>query len=717
MTVISDEFDNPLGEYPYYRTEDIDVLTDLQNRSHVDIRQGRPDEGWTIGTFGPDPALNNRYALHVDVPGGGTAITTSVMEDIDLSQILDYDLSLSMPGIPVGSLSLPSCFLRFKKGTDSISFPFELWSYGALAAAYPTYSDIESAFTSYGMLYGKGLLYGTTEARWSVSDLGTLTTFDTVELEFAANAPCTVTVSALRALSPSWTPTTLDINTRSHRLEPTVDRNGVISTTPFPHLWRTSEVPGQDDPLPVNAKLGVDFYTGSLTHDNSITVYLRGRREDFLTQLDLDAADDNSDGILETVTMDDIDNYGTQPDYGRAMYNPVPQSDFETMTQTELDLFTQSHMERAFDTIAESWIQIQIRFGITNNDVILSTTEMGTAKTVGTGIPFVANTEYLIMTDAVDDYVRVRIFPINTDGSVDRTTLIFDSNEIHDDFTFKRRKGRVGWKVDLQDGDSYVGSIRSRGMLYGEWLSQNFESLTPVDGARVFVGATPDVDTPLASLPYGAATITFDTFTKRSSDGSAKVVAATNDGLISRPVVFEDFLNSSILFDIFYPKTALDAGSFPELYLQNEKGFLVRLGMPGLIGDTWQSVEVRPLLASLQQTGPWSVLIKQDTGTSTFWVDNFTYRQKSVRWDGRSTFNNPWGRNRDDWTDFGSLINSDKNGVLFPDRGSFLQIRGQSLAQHATIDKLYIKPKYAELGRLVWNVDRRYRTPNPGDTY
>jgi hypothetical protein len=110
-------------------------------------------------------------------------------------------------------------------------------------------------------------------------------------------------------------------------------------------------------------------------------------------------------------------------------------------------------------------------------------------------------------------------------------------------------------------------------------------------------------------------------------------------------------------------------------------------------------------------------VIKQDTGSSTFWIDNFTFQHRSIRWDGRSTFMDPWGRNKYDWTDFGSLVNQTTDGIMFPERGNFVQIRGQALTPNASIDKLYIKPKYAQLGRLVWNVDRRYRRPNPGDTY
>jgi hypothetical protein len=414
--------------------------------------------------------------------------------------------------------------------------------------------------------------------------------------------------------------------------------------------------------------------------------------------------------------MDDLNAYGTQPDYGRAMYNPRPQDDFDGMTQDQLDTFTQAYMEKAQDFISESWLEVRIRWGV-NNDIHISTTESTVDQEVDLPISFSANTRYLMTTDVIDDSVRVRIFPLNVNDSIDRESILFDSNEVRNDFIFKRRKGRLGWAIDLQDGDSYVESIRSRGLLYGEWLSQNYESHTPVEGARLFVGATPDIKTPLASLPYNGSTITVDTFTTRSSDGSAKVVADTDDGLVSRPVPIEDFENSLITFDLFYPKTALDEDSFPELYLLNELGYMIRIGMPGITGDIWNQIRVRPLLASLEQTGPYQVLIKQDTGSATFWVDNFIFQQRSVRWEGRSTYNDPWGRNHDDWTEFGDFINSETNGIMFPERGSFLQVRGQSLTQHASIDKLYIKPKYSQLGRLTWNANRGYRVGTPQDSY
>jgi hypothetical protein len=681
---ISDEFDNPQGQYINYSTT-LDATNDLLSRSHIDIRRGDSSENWTVGTDGPDSALSNIPSLRLALTSGVSVVTSSTQTAIDLTLANSTDeICLALPSFPASSLDLTQCFVRFKDGTNTVTLTF------------PTLSN------------------GDNEVRWPISSLGSLLHPTIIEFQFLPTANCTVKIPALRILSPLWTETKMDINTIKQRLVPIVDRVGNPSPTFFPKLWRSSDT--EDTPLPINCKLGVNFYTGSMTHQNTLSFFFRGRREDLMTQLDLDPADVNDDGLLETLTMSDLDNYQAQPDYGLAMYNPRPQEDFDAMAQTQLDTFSQAYMERVNDQISEAWVRATIRFGY-ENDVSVSTAELRSERDLGTDVPFLPNTTYLAMIELVDDTIRIRIFPINSDGSIDRTTLVFDSFEMKNDFMIKRRKGHIGWVLDLEDGDAYIDSIRSRGMMYGEWLSQSFESLTPVEGARLYVGSTPDIETPLASLPFANSTISFDTFIKRSEDGSAKVVANTNDGLTSHPVNIEDFENSLVAFDIFYPQVALDAGSFLELYLQNEFNFLVRIGMPGLIGDTWNHVEVKPLLASLQQTGPYSIVIKQDTGSSTFWIDNFTFQHRSIRWDGRSTFMDPWGRNKYDWTDFGSLVNQTTDGIMFPERGNFVQIRGQALTPNASIDKLYIKPKYAQLGRLVWNVDRRYRRPNPGDTY
>lgn len=712
---VTEEFDDSKGRFVYYENAVIEDQTALLSRAHKNLRtfsdqvdevpltmyhladpvedlnlltmedlagneSVHANENWTVGTYGADPALENRSTLRLTI-GAGTTTTVSTMANwVDFSEFADTDeVSVALPNFPAASLNLGNSFLRLTEGASSVDLPFT------------------------------GVAAGNSEAKWPLSDLGDIRRPTSVQFTFVGTGAATVTIAALRVLALDWTPTMLDINTAQQRLEPTVTRTGEIPVEEFPKLWRASETPGEDDPLPINSRIGINFNTGSATGTNSIALFFRARREDFLTQLDLDGVDYNGDGIMEYGTSQgDLNDYGAQPDYGRAMYNPHPQSDYDTMPQSTLDTYTQAELERAPDFISESWISATLTWGATG-EFKLSTTEALNEDEKVLPVTLDPNENLLAVFELQDDAFRLRIYNLDEYGQIDRENIVFDTNEIRENFLLKRRKGRIGWHIALEDGDSHINSIRSRGLMFGEFITQNFESLTPVEGARLFAGSTPDLQTKAALIPLRDATVEIDTYNTRSTDGSLKITADAQDGVQSERIVFEDFENSEITFDIYYPKEALDQSQSPGLYLLNERGLFIPVGMPGLIGDAWTSIRVIPIRAFPEQTGSYSVVILQELGSTTFWIDNFVVRRRSIRWSGRSALYDPWGRGRNNWTEFRSLVNSETDGIMFPKRDRFLQIRGQALAQGATIDRVYAKPKYAELGRLIWNVDRKYR--------
>lgn len=704
---ITEEFDNPQGRFINYDTANIDGLT---GRAHINLRsfssivdeipytmyslaqamsalnpltmadlEGAqsfiPSESWTVGTFGPDPALAGISTLRLTLAAGATT-TESVGRVVSLAN-LDGELCVALPNFPAASLNLSSSYLELSDGTNSVQLPFT------------------------------GVAAGNVEASWPVADLGAVLAPTTVRFHFVATGAATVKIAALRLLSADWTPTQLDINTIYQRLEATVDRVGNIPTDTFPRVWRAD--PAElDDPLPINSKLAINFNSGTQDDLNTVSLYLRGRREDFLTQLDLDGVDYNSDGIMEYGTSQgDLNNYGVQPDYGRAMYNPRPQDDYNEMSQTTLDTYTQAELERAPDLISESYIKIEYQFGTTNL-LTISTTETDNDTEIALAVPALTDsTAYLLLVDLIDSRLRVSIRSLDAFGRINRETVVYDTNEIVDDFLLKRRKGLIGWSADLSNG-AYINSVRSRGLMFAEFITQNFESLTPVEGARLFVGATPDEQIPLSATPVNGGIIELDVYNSQSADGAIKLTTTAGQGLQSQEIVFEDFANTEISFDIFYPRDAIDNDALPAAYLANDRGLFIPLFLPSLIGDQWQKVTILPMRAYIEQTGEYRVTILQNTGAATFWLDNMVVKRRSIAWAGRSTILDPWGRESNAWTEFRSLINSDIDGAMFPRKDRFLQIRGQALTQDATINKVYAKPKYAELGRLVWDVNRQY---------
>ncbi|HEY5446935.1 MAG TPA: hypothetical protein VIJ87_21220, partial [Pyrinomonadaceae bacterium] len=310
-----------------------------------------------------------------------------------------------------------------------------------------------------------------------------------------------------------------------------------------------------------------------------------------------------------------------------------------------------------------------------------------------------ANTSYTFRIDVIDSTVTLKIFEIEPNGAIDVSSPVFDSTGVRNDFLFKRRRGRVGWQIDLHDTDAYVDSVRSRGMMYGEVMTNSFESFTPVVGARIYSGSTPDQTIiPNTSAAFGSE-IFADTRVTRSADGSVRVAATPGQGLWTDFHTFEDFNNTEIFFDL-YTATGGANNFLPGLL--NERGMLIPLVMTRGVDNRWQTFRVYASGASNQMSGKYRFVLMQMNGDFTWWVDNLYFMERSVAYSGRSEALDPWGRGGNNWIDFRSLVNND-NGVLFGTRGNFIQIRAQALKQGINIDKIYVKPQYAQLGRFVWN--------------
>lgn len=710
MITISDEFDDPRGGYANYDAADPINFADLRARQHINIRSFYSDsvviplmiyqlvqdmstidaltmgdlegpettivspEPWTGSPgLGPDSALSNFNTMRVSMTGAQTKTMTSVDMAVDLSGWKSTDtISMACPSLPASSLDLSQCSLKLSDGTTTTTLPF------------PT-----------------GLATGSVEISWPYSQL---TVFEptTITLTLVSTATCTVKVAALRLLAAGWTASTMDIDTRLKRLVPARAKNGDPSSNPFTRIWRSADVPGPDDPRPINARLNTTFYTGSKTGANQISIYVRGRREDFLTQLDIDGATDGTNTSKPSVGENQwsLEQAHRQPDFGRAVYNSRPQEDFEGLTQGDLEQ-TQAELERLPDFISESWIEINLYFG-TTEQLVIATTE----ATQGVyPLSLSLNTQYLLSIDTTDNTLRVKISSLLPEGRINN--IIFDTTVI-DDFLFKRRKGRVGWLANLASGDAWVDSIRSNGMMFGELITSNFESMTPVEGAQIFSGGTPNVVLSSGLEVYGSAVdLAIDLHNSRSSDGSLKVTADALAGVQSAPIKIEDPKYTEISFDLYYPSSALQFGQ-PEGFLVNQYGYAVSVLLPAINGNQWQTCKIRLSRIVNEQPGSYRFVLANKTNT-TFWIDNFQISRQALSWSGRAVLDDAWNRFNNQWTEFHDLTNDDLVGGVFPERGTWLQVRGQTLTQDAHIDKLYVKPKYAQLGRLIWDVGRIYR--------
>jgi hypothetical protein len=656
-----------------------ETMTEMDLLAMEDIEPGEESslaEPWSLGAVGPTTEAGMRNALTVTIPSAGTYVTSSSTNHVDVS---DFDqLSISFIKLDSTKINLATSTMTFGDGV---------------------HTDIVLPLNTAVLTGTRGYI------EWPVSTFASLDNIFSITFSFVGTATTSVIVGAIRAIDNDWIPGQMDIQTVTNRLVPTINLDASLNTTPDPVIWRSDDIPGITDPRPINVSLGVVFYTGSQTENNNLSLYLRGRREDFLTQLDLDGSDGvNLDGTpLFGDNQFTLDREGHQPNYGQARYVFRPQEDLEGLTQAEMETDTsgdviQAELERLSDNISESHVRINLQWGPTPQ-LIIDTPEAPN-WVVFDLTDFDSNSKYLMIVNLNDSGIQVILYPLLVQGAIDEVNPAFNSGIITDEFVLFRRKGRIGWAFDILDGDAYVESIRSRGMMFNEIITNNLESLTPVDGARIFFGGTPNRQINLAGGPFRDSIFEADLHNSQSDDGSVKVTAGLGSGLQTGFTDFDDFEHSAIVFDLWYPQAAIDNGDFLDAQLVNQEGFTIPLVLPTLAGDKWQTIRIRTLRASNEQSGSYGFRLTQNGGPYTWWIDNLFLSRQTIVWSGRATLQDPWGR-EDLWTDFLNLTNSETNGVLFPERGRYVQIRGQTLIQEASIDKLYVKPKYAELGRLV----------------
>lgn len=711
---ITEEFDSPTGQYVNLDTANPVLLDELKGRQHVDLRSFygdeisvpnfvyqlnlpmstldtlsmedleamvvlRPKEPWTVGSTGLDVALGNRNTLRLTL-AVGVNTTVSTTAAVDLAFSPDAELVASFAHFPGTSITSASSWIELE---DADANTVQL----SLAAA--------------------AAVDGPQAVTWTLADLDGVTHPTIVRLHIVATGIATLKLGGLRMLAPTWTATKHDQDTITQRLISIFDRDGTDPSDLMPKVWRSADTSGIDDPLPVDSRLAVNFYTGFMNAQNKITLFLRGRREDFLTQLDLDGTDSlEADG---TPTFGEngfsLAQRGHQPDYGTAVYNPKEQADLDVQTQSNLDSQVQAELERLSDRISESWIEVTLWFGSIDgeNKLVVGTTETPDAFTFP--VELNADAQYLLTCDLEENSLRCIIYPLESSGAIDLEHPAFDTTALINNFLLKRRLGRIGWSINLSDGDAWVDSIRSRGLSFGEVITNNFQSFTPVEGARLYAGGSPTIRIPSLVTALRGAEIEVDVYNTKSADGSFKVQSGPLQGIQTNLNVYEDFEHTRIEFDLFYPSANLRSGQTLTAALVNERGYAIQLVLPSLIGDQWQRISMRPTQAINEQSGSYRFILLQPEGNSTWWIDNLDILQRTVAWSGRATYNDPWGRENNRWTEFLGHTNSEIDGVIFPERGVWTQIRGRVLTQNAVIDKVYTKPKYAELGRMVWNED------------
>lgn len=727
---ITEEFDSPIGQaqnYDMYNTAHRDAL--LANR-HVNIRSFiQTDialtldmqslelnsmqtfdtltmndiesdipyfagEKWTGGTCAPDSTNHNvntltilctanveQIAASVTLDSANSKLTTQRAET-NVKALMDVDpnavIALTIPQLWTFSLTNASCFLELTSEatgafTDyTVSIPFSTGNFQSDSVNWPL-----TALTA-------------TKVGTHYLDPSAITG---VRIRLLSTVNATITVTGLRALGSNWNaPYAGDWDTRYQRFARVVDLNGALSNS-SESVFRAAYPPGQDyDPHPIDVKLTCAFHSGTVGADiNTMTFYFRERAEDYENQV-----------TLNTYSQANLEAIKAQPDYGQSIFTTRHQSDLEVFGQSNLDTQTQAELEEEQDLLSAAWIEAKIVWNNTGTTLTIKDTATAAGdEYVLTSAALTASQDYLLTLDLETNTLTLKLQKLDQHGTLTGNPVWSES--IIDDSMFRRRKGRVGWNLNLLDGQAYVDGIRTAKTMFAEYQSLPFQSITPADGIELFVSGMPDRELVqgIDPGPYGGTVVPDVTHTN-STDGAFKVTTSGTplQGVMTTPVLIEDFESTSCSFDIYYPQSTIDQGGALQVILLGDRGRILELPLPQLQGDRWQTIRLSSISNNDQQTGNYRLVVWQTQAiSSSWWIDNISIKARSMAWSGRV---DP----RTDWLDFRDTYNSDSSGVRFLEPGFETQVRGQALRQDAYLGKVAFKPRYAELGRLVWPEDK-----------
>jgi hypothetical protein len=450
---------------------------------------------------------------------------------------------------------------------------------------------------------------------------------------------------------------------------------------------------------PIDATVSVLFNSGTISAQNNFTVYFRQVADDFMTMIALDGT-----------PMSDL-NGSPVPNTGNAKWEAREIEELEGRAMIEFDDDDMQELERQLDLDLLRYFSIQVVWGGAGTDILGLDSE-------GNGLTFLDvgdlddDTEYAALLEVYDNTWRARIVPVE-DKQYQWADQIFDTGEVTDDTSVRRSKGRLFYTENVVDTGAEVLDFAVVSATYAEYRNRPYKSVTPVEGCQIYAEYTPGTNRFTGLVPsFGGGTFTLDR--ERSLSGESYKITNIGDlpnrGNRTNLIDFNDFANFRIEFDIWYPQAEIVADNQVELRIDDPDdptvGITVNLGH--FTGDRWHHVKLYPREAQLFRSGVYQLNFNQPASgrASTWWLDNIKVIEETMRWEARAVADDPWGDKQGEWTHARDLINSQNSGILFPERGTELQVRGRALHPDVALGKVKVKPKYAELGRVVFDENK-----------
>ncbi len=737
---LSDQFEQSRGKFVRYDTYDQVSRLHVIDQAHVDIRSFNNEpgltewrmleldqtemvvinelemgqiegnytyangEGWTVGTAGSQVDRNNWSGLSMTCPPGVTTTSTSVIplvnlpgevEAIDILTDFEDDdyISLALPAFPLAQINTTQSWI-------------DLTSHASGSFASGPVASLRLADSTIPLVAGDSE-YRRLRSAITGIDLSRITG---VRLRIEANTSCTFRAMALRLLSKEWAYTHLDMDTRLQIVKSTVAPNGSlirVKDFDFPILFRSGSPAGTDDPRPIDLSVSAGFNTGSETVINRIQLYFREGPGDFTQMLDLNGK-----------SMAELDGL-PQPNISTESYRSRTQIELDRFLQSDLQGDEQQEIERTVDPEIARYISASLQWTASTFTVTLIDSE-GNGHNFPVAEGLVPNSPHAFIVELVGNTMRARIYPMDLSGNILDDEIAFDTSVVRDEFAFVRRAGRFGWTALFGDGDAHIDNISTRRQVYAELQTAAYASLTPVVGAELHITGSSPIEffDELYSGHFVGTEVAVTRDRNRTTSGLSWRVdnpgTSAPQGIQTNLADFYDYDEMEIEFDLYYPKSALDAGIGLEAYLSNNYGRIVSIPLGKILPDRWQTFKLRAG-GQTSQTGRYSFfLVQTATGLpSTWWIDNVHIRERTLSFYARSVAADPWGDSDADWVPFKNSVNREATGVQFLERGRSLQVLGRAHRQTSYIDGIKVVPQYAHLGRFIWEEDELYNPQNP----
>ena len=479
-----------------------------------------------------------------------------------------------------------------------------------------------------------------------------------VRFNIQADDPLDFKVASIRCISEDWTYAPLDFDTVSGVIElpvsPTGDPDYPID---FPTASEgNTELEPDDWPvlwMPVNPKdftATAQIHTGEMDGTNVFWLFFRGKDVDDSVLID-----------FEEQTMKDMN--GIPPEEG----NPLSE--------------------------AFSYLVATVEWGASP---YLSISDQNDTVVHYESAPLEANTDYFITVKVKGPSIRVQINELEYGYT---GAKVLDTGEIIDHDLIDVRKGLVGWWAALEDGDAHIANIRPVSANYGELLTGVFESPTPAIGASLI-----ETSTPPEELVSGVGTGPWGGNVTSQIDNSIEVVTnGKMKGLQTNAFTISDWQNTVIEFELNRSDGKYVA------FLLGSSGNLIEIPVPeGAVGQ-WQKIRHR-MGPQTDQTGSYRLVVLLVSSTNATWYTrNTSIRSRSISWSARGK-SDPWGMSGNQWMPFEDTAGKRNSGVMFKEPGR-LQVKARSLINAAEIEEFRVIPKYAELGRLIFE-DEKIAAPD-----